>query len=45
MEDWLGEHPDHKGYCEGFGAFMWLCISVLFGLVVAVGAILIHVIC
>ena len=34
-----------RGYYEGFGAFMWMCISVSFGLLVAAGAVLIHAFC
>ncbi len=45
MEDSDFEVYDRRGRYEGFGAFMWLCIIVLFGLVVTVGAALIHVFC
>ena len=44
MENWQNEDPDRKGYYEGFGAFIWLCISgllwVVVGTVVAIMCIL-----
>jgi len=45
MEDSDFEFYGRRDHYEGFGAFMWLCISVSFGLLVTVGAVLIHVFC
>lgn len=45
MEESDFEVYNSRGHYEGFGAFMWLCISVSLGLVVTVGAVLICAFC
>lgn len=45
MEDSNFEFYDRDGHYEGFGAFMWLCISTITGLAMITGVVLFSIFC